>query len=87
MERDCESSLLKVGDTFPSYKDFMARVEEYEKASSCKFYVRDSRTIEAAKGRVKREICSDLKYYELTLCCIHGGKKFKPRGQGQRNTL
>ena len=42
------------------------------------FYVRDSRTISAAKGRVKRTLSDDLKFYDLTLSCIHGGKNFKP---------
>lgn len=65
----------------------MVEIEKYEQANCCKFYVRDSRTIDTAKGRVKRVISSDLKFYELTLSCIHGGKNFKPRGNGQRTTM
>ena len=65
----------------------MEKIAKYEEAKSCKFYIRDSRTIDGAKGRVKKSLNCDLEYYELSLCCIHGGKKFKPRGHGQRASL
>ena len=63
----------------------MEKIAKYEEAKSCKFYIRDSRTIDGAKGRVKKSLNCDLEYYELSLCCIHGGKK--PREHGQRASL
>ena len=54
----------------------------YETENFVKFWIRDSRSIGTAQGRVKRKLREDIKYYELTYACIHGGKKFKPRGKG-----
>ena len=71
-------------EMFTSYDILMTEVKKYEEANTC-FYVRD--TISAAKGLVKRTLSDDLKFYELTLSCIHGGKNFKPRGNGQRATM
>ena len=56
-----EIEWFQVGEMFPSYD-----ILKYEEANTCKFYVRDSRTIIAAKGRVKRTLSDDLKFYELT---------------------
>ena len=87
MEQLQESVALEVGEKFPSYESLMAKIRKYEEATSSKFYIRDSRTICGSKGRVKRALKDDLKYSELTLSCIHGGKKFKPRGHGKRSTM
>ena len=51
-----------------------------------KLWIRDLRSISAAQGRVKRPLSEAIKYYELTYACVHGGKKFKPRGKGERQT-
>lgn len=82
-----DTVVFEVGETFPTYEKLMEAVHKYEEANNCKFYIRDSRTVAAAKGRVKRALSTELKYYELTLSCIHGGKNFKSRGQGRRSTL
>ena len=53
-----------------------------------KLWIRDSKSIEAAQqGRVKRKLSEKIRYYELTYACIHGGKKFKQRRKGARQTL
>ena len=44
-------------------------------------------TIEAAQRRVNIVLSEHIKYYEVTFCCIHGGKKFKARGEGKRSSL
>ena len=52
-----------------------------------KLWIRDLRSIGAAQqGRVKRKLSEEIRYYELTHACVHGGKKFKPRGKGARQT-
>ena len=52
-----------------------------------KLWIRDLRSIGTAQqGRVKRKLSEEIRYYELTYACIHGGKKFTPRGKGARQT-
>ena len=46
------------------------------------FFKRDSRSLEAAKGVSNKT----FKYYEVTYHCIRGGKNFKPRGTGKKET-
>ncbi len=52
-----------------------------------KFWKRDSRTVEAAKKRVTRYLDEKIVYYEVTFCCINGGRKFKFSGEGIRSSL
>ena len=46
--------------------------------------MRDSRTIEAAGKQIDRHLNKQIKYYELTYFCIHGGRKFQAKGDGKR---
>ena len=49
---------------------------------------RDSRSIEAAlKRNTKKQLKPDLKYAEITYCCIHGRKKYKPTSKRKRPHL
>ena len=52
-----------------------------------KVWIRDLRSIGAAQERVKRKLSEEIRCYELTYVCIHGGKKeFRLRGRGARQT-
>ena len=52
-----------------------------------KLWIRDSRSIRAAQGRVKRKLGNQILQTDVaTLAQVHGGKKFKPRGKGARQT-
>ena len=35
--------------------------------------VRDARTVETTKRRMDRQLKEELKYYEVKICCMHGG--------------
>ena len=75
-----------VGELFHSYEEFETKLKCYSSKTFTEFWKRDARTVATARRRLNRTINYNLQYYELTLCCIHGGKSFKPRGKGIRNT-
>lgn len=78
---------FKVGDTFDSFENFDKRLKEFQDHMYCTYYRRDAVTIEQSRKKgVKKQINEELKYYMLKYCCIHGGKKFKTKGTGQRSS-
>uniref|UniRef100_A0A1X7VR88 ZSWIM3 N-terminal domain-containing protein n=1 Tax=Amphimedon queenslandica TaxID=400682 RepID=A0A1X7VR88_AMPQE len=77
------SSRFEVGKEISSYDEILSAVHELV-AEQCVTYTRDSRTIEAAKGRFRREINLALKYYKLKFTCIKGGQKHSGKSMGQR---
>lgn len=77
---------MKVGDQFPTYGDLQAAVQQYSEEKLVHFYVRDCRSISAAKTKVKRFISDKLEKYQVLFCCIKGGKAFKSRSNGERTT-
>ena len=63
------------------------KIASYGMENFVQVWIRDSRSISAAQERVKRKFSEEIRYYELTYACIHGGKKkSKPRGRGARPT-
>ncbi len=75
-----------VGEAFKTFKDLELKIK-CEQAHFMKFWKRDSRTVEAAKKRVTRYLDEKIVYYEVTFCCINGGRKFKSSGEGIRSSL
>ena len=75
-----------ISDQFKGFQSLEKKKSSYETENFVKLWKRDSRSIGAAQGRVKRKLREEIKYYEITYACIHGGKKFKPRGKGARQT-
>uniref|UniRef100_A0A1X7SKB9 ZSWIM3 N-terminal domain-containing protein n=1 Tax=Amphimedon queenslandica TaxID=400682 RepID=A0A1X7SKB9_AMPQE len=66
------SDSFSVGDLFTSFDELQQSVEKYHKKRIVKFYIRDSRSIEAAlKRNTKKQLRPDLKYAEITYRCIH----------------
>ena len=58
------------------------QISSYEMEKFFKLWIKDSRSIGVAQGRVKRKPSEKIRYYELKYACIHGSKtKFKPRKQ------
>ena len=80
-----QDSVLKVGDSFKSFKDVKQAMKEYETKSLMNYYKRDSRTLSVAQKRVKIENPNaDLVYYEVKYTCIKGGKDYKSKASSQR---
>jgi len=68
--------MLKIGETFDSYADFLVKLEHYKKSNYYDFSTSDCRTLNAARVKYPKKLeftpeC--LKYYFLKLKCIHGG--------------
>ena len=79
---DGMEAVFSVGDKFKSFDELQDKVHRYEELEFVKLWIRDSRTVTAAKKRVTRYLSSQIKYYEITYACIHGGKKFDNVMQG-----
>lgn len=76
---------LSEKDEFGSFRELQSRISELEKENSLSLYIRDSRTIEAARKKgLKREIEGSLVYYFLRFACYHGGRRFQSRSTGSR---
>jgi len=70
---------------FASYDELRSFVSDYQTDNKIQLYVRDSRTIAAAQKRLpKRQLNASLQYYQITYCCIHGGRQYKSHGSGIR---
>ncbi len=79
--------MINVGSKFSSFDELEIALESYKKSQYVEFWGRDSRTIAAAQKRgIARPVRTELKYYEIKYCCIHGGQAFKARGSGKRNS-
>ena len=76
-----------LGNLFDSFDALSARIKHFKEVNSVKLWKREARSIEAAGKRLTRYLKPELKYYELKLCCIHGGQKFKSKGKGFRNSM
>ena len=76
-----------IGERFKSYQQLEIQTQQYEQQHFVKLWKRDCRTIQTAQRCVNRALSEHIKYYEVTFCCIHGGKKFKARGEGKRSSL
>lgn len=77
---------FSVGEAFSNYDDLNSKITRFERKNFVKLWKRDSRSVEAASKRLNRDLSDKIKYYEVTFCCIHGGKKFKAKGEGIRTT-
>jgi len=60
--------------------DFEKTLHEFEQLRHFHYYKRDSRTVEAAKKRLTRNLSDTLVYYQVRYCCKHRGKNFKHCG-------
>ena len=66
---------------------YKKKIKRYEVATYTQWWKRDSRTVEAARKRLSRHLSDSILYYEVGFRCIHGGRKFKARGEGKRATM
>ena len=78
---------LAVGESFESFEELKLKVKQYEEKHFVQFWIRDSRTVDSAQKRLTKKLNEKIKYYEVVFCCVHGGKKFKSKGEGRRSCL
>jgi len=76
---------MEIGKKFSSFEDVQRWIDDYQRQNYVQLYVSDSRTIAAAQKRLpKRQLKADLKYYQMTYACVHGGRKYKSASSGSR---
>ena len=76
-------------ESFSSFVLLKEAIKKYEDTNFVKLWIRDARTIEAARKSVPKKaavIAPQIKYYFIKYCCIHGGQKFKYSGEGKRKS-
>ena len=72
-------------EKFNSFEEVQRWSDDYQRQNYGQFYVRDSRTIAATqKWLPKRQLKAELKYYQVTYACVHGGRKYKSASSGSR---
>ena len=62
------------------------KISSYEMENFVRFWIRDSRSIGAAQGGVRRKLREEIRYCELTYASTHSGKKSNARVKGARQT-
>ena len=66
------------------------KVDAYCRRNYVDLYRRDSRSLDAAVKQKRNSADKvknrDLKFYELKYSCIHGGRNYKGRGKGIRDS-
>lgn len=80
-----KDSDFKLKAEFSSYEEVKEAVEVYESQNFCKLYRRRSRSIEAQLKRSPNRLFNELlKFTELELHCVHGGRNHNSRSLGIR---
>lgn len=75
------AATFSIGERFKTFIDLQNKLKEYEVLDTC------SRTVNAARTRLTRHLLDEIKYYQVSFRCIHGGRKFVAKGEGKRSTL
>jgi len=74
------------GESFSTFNELEKKIDEFKRVSFVDLWIRDSRTVAAAQKRFTKVLNPNLKYYELKLTCIHGGRSFKSENKGKRSS-
>ena len=81
-----EAVSFAIGEQFLSYEVLEEKIKRYEQQQCIQLYKRDCRSISSAARRTDKVIRPELKYHDITYCCVNGGQKYKAKGVGKRNT-
>ena len=78
---------FNISEQFKTFQSLQEKMSLNRMEHFVKLWIRDSRPTSAAQqGSVKRKLSEEIRFYELICASIHGGKKFKPRIKGARQT-
>ncbi|KXJ73681.1 hypothetical protein RP20_CCG015261 [Aedes albopictus] len=75
---------FRPNESFNSYDEFLAKLEQHSSKDLVYYWRRDSRTIEGAALKTARPIASALRYYSVRYSCIFGGQKFERKSNGAK---
>ena len=67
------------------FKSLREKISSYETENFVKLWIRYSRSIGAAQGRLKKKLSEKIMNLRM-LAYMDGGKKFKPGGKGARQS-
>ena len=73
-----------ISEQVKSFQSLQEKISSYETENFVKRWIKDSRSIGAAQGRVKRKLRNQI--LRIEVCWYTGGKKFKQHGKGARQT-
>ena len=77
--------MFREGEEFASYAELRDKICEFERTEFVQLNVQRSKSFEAARRRAPtKNYNDDLRYSEINLVCIHGGKNFKTTSKGER---
>ena len=77
---------LKIGDEFPSFHAFQDAFSSFCSKNAVSTYIWDSQKIATARKRGIKKSKEELVYYSIKFGCVKGGKSFKAKGKGIRDT-
>ncbi|KAK8772097.1 hypothetical protein V5799_024660 [Amblyomma americanum] len=78
---------MKVGEKFSTFEELEDAVKAYSDENYVQYYKRESRAVAAAKRKgIKRYINENILVYQVHYHCIKGGRTFKTRSRGERET-
>ena len=72
------------GQVFSSWEELQNFIFAWQRTNFVQLYTRHSRKVEVCQKFSKKTLNINLKYGEIVYACVHGGKRFKPHGQGVR---
>ena len=61
---------FRISEQIKSFHSLQEKISSCETENFVKLWIRDSRSIDAAQGKVKRKLGEEIRYYELTYACI-----------------
>ena len=78
--------VIAIGTSFPSFDVLSTAIKNWELQNCVQLYVRDSRSVEAARKRAtKKTYKQELGFSEIRYACIHGGRKYRSQSLGKRS--
>ena len=75
-------NVFRVGASFRTFDEMQNALRLFEQQTHSQFYMRDARTLNAAKKttpNVVEKASKDVKYYFVKYSCLHGGRPHKSR--------
>ncbi|XP_022180450.1 uncharacterized protein LOC111040744 [Myzus persicae] len=81
---------MKLQDSYKSFEEFESSFRVYKDVNFVDFFIKDCQTLTSINAKFPNgrmmTASSDLKYYYIKFCCVHGGCYKKKKTLDQRST-
>lgn len=74
-----EAPIFHVGETFKTFEEVESKLKLYERATSTKFWMRDCRTVDAARKRTTRSLSTLLRIIKYFIGVFMEGENLSLR--------